>query len=114
VTAGHDESALEAAAARARASGDRTLAAFCGAGSIGVCAALLAGKAVFALPFVTVLMYGAWGIVDHSARRNILRYSGSTRTMLRRLKAGIATIGVIAIMAFAFAFFGNVLGVIMS
>jgi hypothetical protein len=110
----HDESALAAAALRARATTDRTLAAICAAGIIGITASLLTGRGVFALPFVALVMFGAWGIVDHSSRRNILRYSRTTRELMRRLKAGIATIGVIAIMAFAFAFFGGVLGVIIS
>jgi hypothetical protein len=53
-------------------------------------------------------------MVDHFARRNILRYSSNTRMLLRRMKQLIAAIGVIAVMTFAFLFFGSVLGVIVS
>jgi len=81
---------------------------------MGVSASLLLGYSIFALPFLAIAAFGAWGIVDHIARRNILRYSGDTRTLLRRTKQFIAAIGVIAVMAFAFVFFGAVLGVIVS
>jgi hypothetical protein len=106
-----DDNAFLAAAQRARRSSDRALVA---AELLGFTAALgilfVAPRAwIVALPAVALGALGLWGVTDHmiDARRKLI---APLRWILSAFRFLIATTGVAAILATAYAIAGILMG----
>jgi hypothetical protein len=110
------ENVLDALSHLARGTSSRLLAFlfFLGTASAAVALAIMPAWWMVVFPATVAAAFGAWGMLDHHIRRSILRYSRTSRGVLRGVQKMTAAVGVLAAVAMIYGLFDKVLGTFIS